>query len=97
MHRIWTDGEDKIVASLYSNVSTKQIAAQLDRSIELFGNYWHKAEEAEERKKIFAEYGFETLIIWENELKNEEAIIEKVKQFTTQSGLSATILKFFRV
>ncbi|GAI37924.1 unnamed protein product, partial [marine sediment metagenome] len=31
--------------------------------LELFGERWHELEEEQERKKAFAEYGFETLII----------------------------------
>ncbi|MEK6883012.1 MAG: NUMOD3 domain-containing DNA-binding protein [Nanoarchaeota archaeon] len=52
--------------------------------IELFGNYWHtvKARETpEERIQYFKKYGFDTLIIWESELKNENKLIEKIRQF----------------
>jgi len=38
--------------------------------IELFGDYWHQGEDPEDRKKIFREFGYETLVIWESELKN---------------------------
>lgn len=55
--------------------------------IELFGDYWHgvKArcyEETEEgRIKLFNQYGFDTLIIWESELKNLEAVTNRIKRF----------------
>lgn len=47
--------------------------------VEIFGNYWHsekisgKTREREEsdRKQIFSEFGYETLIIWERELEND--------------------------
>lgn len=49
--------------------------------IELFGDYWHEPEEEEERKKVFAEFGYETLIIWEHELKNEDTVFSKIKSW----------------
>ncbi len=49
--------------------------------IEFFGDYWHEPEEEEERKKIFAEFGYETLIIWEHELKDEGAMLNKVQSW----------------
>lgn len=73
--------------------------------IELFGNYWHKQAEVEERERTFAQYGFQTLIIWENELENEDHVLERVKSFMLTStaensaqaaGTSAQIIKFFR-
>ena len=57
--------------------------------IELFGDYWHsnkKArcyEETEEgRIKFFKEYGFNTLVIWEKELKNPNLILKKIRLFS---------------
>jgi len=49
--------------------------------IELFGNYWHKPEEIETRSKKFAEFGFKTLVVWENELKNIPSVISKLAIF----------------
>lgn len=49
--------------------------------IELFGNYWHKQEEEQERIDIFSGYGFATLIIWENELANIESVVGKLMEF----------------
>lgn len=52
--------------------------------IELFGNYWHtvKARETpEERTNYFKQYGFNTLIIFQNELQNKNKIINKIKNF----------------
>jgi len=51
--------------------------------VELFGNYWHTPEEAEDRKAIFKRFGYETLIVWEHELKNEIGNVAlKLKEFT---------------
>jgi very-short-patch-repair endonuclease len=48
--------------------------------IELFGDYWHREDDPEERKKAFAPFGYETLIIWESELKKPETV-ERIKKF----------------
>lgn len=49
--------------------------------IEFFGNYWHQNESGEERKGFFKEFGFETLIIWQNELKNMDMLSKKIIDF----------------
>ena len=49
--------------------------------IELFGTYWHSLFNAAERIEHFRQYGFSTLIIWEDELKNESRVIKKIKKF----------------
>lgn len=43
--------------------------------IELFGDYWHRNDNPQDRINIFRPFGYDTLVIWESELKN----IEKVK------------------
>lgn len=49
--------------------------------IEVFGNYWHKPEDENVRKEHFAKYGFETLILWENDLKKmgDNEVAQKIK------------------
>lgn len=49
--------------------------------IELFGVHWHPQEEEEERRKFFKRHGYDCLIIWDNELKNEQEVVEKVWRF----------------
>jgi len=49
--------------------------------IELFGNFWHEAGSEQKRVNYFREYGFSTLIIWENELKIREALEAKLLSF----------------
>jgi len=52
--------------------------------IELFGNYWHtvKARETlQQRLNHFKQYGFETLVIWQDELGNEAKVVEKIRSF----------------
>ena len=49
--------------------------------IEVFGNYWHKEEEVAERVGLFAGYGFETLVVWGNELRDEDVLLERLRRF----------------
>lgn len=54
--------------------------------IEMFGNYWHgkaitgltRQDAERQRKKVFSKYGFTTVIVWEDELKNINKVVEKV-------------------
>ncbi len=58
----------------FVNFNTKQV-------IEHFGDYWHKGRDPEARKEIFAREGWDTLVIWEHELKNLDEAIYKIKKF----------------
>ncbi len=57
--------------------------------IEFFGDYWHgkeftgrtKEEEEQQRIDCFAQVGWETLIIWEHELKNLDFVKQKILEF----------------
>ncbi len=49
--------------------------------IELFGAYWHKGQNVEDRKKIFKEFGYETLILWEHELKDMDFVLFQLEEF----------------
>lgn len=59
--------------------------------IEFFGSYWHKDilssiskpyNRTEEGKKIiYKKYGFDMLIIWDYELKDEERLVTKIRDF----------------
>lgn len=59
--------------------------------IEMYGDYWHgeKArcyEETEEgRIALFKKYGYSTLIVWENELKDIDKVKDKIKEFAGAS------------
>jgi len=67
----------------------------LHKIIEVFGDYWHCARKDIEwkytetgRKTTLDKYGYDTLIIWEHELKetgNEINIVEKILQFVKGS------------
>ncbi len=47
--------------------------------VEMFGDYWHKGENPQDRINLFAQHGYRTAIIWEHELSDPDAILEKVR------------------
>lgn len=55
--------------------------------IELYGTYFHnpkyfpERQSPEERIAHFKQYGFDTLIIWQDELEDEVKLTEKIKRF----------------
>lgn len=49
--------------------------------IELFGDYWHKGEDPQDRINIFKKFGYDTLVIWESELKDINKVKNKIIKF----------------
>jgi len=53
--------------------------------IELFGDYWHRRNDVrikdKKRLKSYSKFGFKTLIVWENEIENQEKVIKKIIKF----------------
>lgn len=57
--------------------------------IELFGDYWHgkkitgisKQQHETKRTNHFKNHGYETLIVWEHELKDLESLKRKLENF----------------
>lgn len=50
--------------------------------IELFGDYWHKGENPEDKIKEYNDVGYKCLILWESEIYNKtEKVMAKVKVF----------------
>ncbi|HUW47072.1 MAG TPA: hypothetical protein VMW50_14950 [Dehalococcoidia bacterium] len=50
--------------------------------IECFGTYWHPLFDGAQRTEHYKQYGFSTLIIWDNELADEPKLLDKIKTFT---------------
>ncbi len=50
--------------------------------VEMWGNYWHKGQNPQERVGMFSLYGYKTLIIWESELAKPEVVLQKLALFT---------------
>jgi|GEM_PF-1634708 len=52
--------------------------------IELFGNYWHKDDDPQDRINHFSQYGFKTLVVWESELEDMNLLGERLQEFHIQ-------------
>lgn len=74
----------------YVNVNGKKLV------IELFGEYWHSPRNPkykpiygeELRSKILGRFGYKMLVVWYNDLKNEEKLVIKISDWikSTQNG-----------
>ncbi len=51
--------------------------------IELFGDYWHKDDNPQDRIDVFTPFGYRTLVIWESELKENFILLNKINLFIT--------------
>jgi hypothetical protein len=49
--------------------------------IELYGDYWHKGHISKDRIDYFKKFGYDTLVVWEHELKDIEAVRTKLLAF----------------
>ena len=49
--------------------------------IEIFGSHWHPKEDEQKRKDHFTKYGFDTLVIWDYEMKQEKLVLTKLVRF----------------
>lgn len=49
--------------------------------IEFFGTYWHKEKDSQNRIRHFKQYGFDTLVIWDKELKDIPKLKNRIKEF----------------
>ncbi len=49
--------------------------------IELFGDYWHRDQNPQDRIDVFKPFGYETLVIWESEMKKIENVKNKIREF----------------
>ena len=53
-----------------------------NKVVEIFGEYWHRDEDPQERINAFAKYGWNCMVIWEYELKKEESeVLRKVVEW----------------
>ena len=58
------------------------INKEKNKVIGLYGDYWHKGQNPQDRIDLFKKEGWNTLVIWENEIKrNFKKVEEKVQNF----------------
>ena len=55
--------------------------------IELYGDYWHRNDNPQDRIDIFKPFGYKTLVIWESELKDTRDLREKLVFFDSKEKL----------
>jgi len=65
--------------------------------IEVYGDYWHNLPSSVERDKgrleCYSNHGYDTLIIWEHELKDKLKVEQKIKQFVINKFIKEFIIK----
>lgn len=50
--------------------------------IELYGDYWHDGDDPEELISQYKDIGFDCLVLWESEVKNDiEDVLLRVESF----------------
>jgi len=49
--------------------------------IEMYGDYWHKNDDPQDRINLFTPYGYDTLVIWEHELKDAARVKMRINKF----------------
>ena len=52
-----------------------------NKIIELYGDYWHKGQDPQDRIDYFKQYGHNTLVVWESELKDIDNLKKKLGVF----------------
>jgi len=52
--------------------------------IEIYGDYFHKGHDPQDRIDYFKQYGYACLVIWASELKNTQSVLERVNSFTNE-------------
>ena len=51
--------------------------------IELFGTYWHKGQNPQDRIDRFAKFGYNCMVIWEHEIKSDfSSVVARVATFS---------------
>ena len=51
------------------------------RLIELYGDYYHKGQNPQDRIDYFEQFGYNTLVIWASELKDTTTLKNKIMAF----------------
>ena len=49
--------------------------------IELYGDFWHKDDNPQDRIDLFKKYGYDCLVIWGSEMEDEKKVVNRVLEF----------------
>ncbi len=61
------------------------------RVIELFGDYWHKGENPQDREQLFGNMGYKCLVIWEHEFRKDSSnVLDKIRRFENDNLQTGT-------
>ena len=63
-----------------------------NKIIELYGDYWHKDQDPNDRINYFRNYGYDTLVIWESELKDISNLKNKLFFFGVKNACKVQTL-----
>lgn len=56
--------------------------------IELWGDFWHKDQNPQDRINVFKPFGFDTLVIWGSELGDIEKTSSRIREFHKSKGVA---------
>lgn len=62
-------------------------AGKKRKVIELFGVRWHSENEKNEKAQFYAGQGYESIFIWDTELKNQSTVAERVLAYAHNPGV----------
>lgn len=50
--------------------------------IEVYGDYWHRNDDPQERIDLFKAHGYDCLVVWEREWREDvEAVVKRIVEF----------------
>ena len=52
-----------------------------NKLIELYGDFYHKGQNPDDRIQYFKQFGYDCIVIWASELKDEDTVISRVAEF----------------
>ncbi len=60
--------------------------------VELWGDYWHRSQNPNDRINYFKQFGWNTLVVWERELKKENLLKARLINFH-EKGIDSCLLR----
>ena len=70
-YKFWIDGKNPD----FMNVNGRKLL------IELYGDYWHRNDNPQNRINYFKKFGFDCLVLWESEIRNNINIEKRIRNF----------------
>jgi hypothetical protein len=73
------------VAVIGSKIPDFVHTAGKKKVVELWGDYWHRGQNPQDRIDYFKRFGYDTLIVWEHEMKDIESVKAKLLAFNQKA------------